>query len=183
MSEPAADPPVPGFRVPEGDPLLQARRFDVRRIPWPGVPGGQGDIIVHPGAVVILPLLEERRVVFVRNLRRAIGRELLELPAGTLDPGEEPAAAAARELCEETGYRAGRLEHLGSFFTAPGFLTELLHAYVATELTLVGQDLDEGEELEVEVLSREEVEVLVASGSLHDAKTLAALFLEQARGR
>jgi ADP-ribose pyrophosphatase len=134
-------------------------------------------IVVHPHSSVILPLLPEDRVVLIRNHRPAVDTELLELPAGKCDPGEDPAACAARELREETGYRAGSIEKLCEFFPSPGILTEKLHAYVARELTAVGQDLDDGEDITPVTMTLDEAMRLVRERRIEDGKTLVTLMM------
>jgi ADP-ribose pyrophosphatase len=135
------------------------------------------EVVHHPGAVVVVPRLDDQRLVLVRNERVAVGERLLELPAGTLEPGEDPQAAAGRELAEETGYRAGRIRPLGEFYTSPGFCDELLRVFVAEELSPVGQNLDAGERIEVEVIARSDVMAMIADGRIRDAKTMAALLM------
>src|SRR5690606_20871996 len=116
--------------------VMRGRVFSVRRdvVRLPDGRHVRREVVEHPGAVVVAPLLDDGRILFVRQYRYAAGRHLVELPAGTLEPGEDPAATAARELQEECGCRAGRLEPLGTFYSAPGFCTELLHAYAALDL-------------------------------------------------
>ena len=157
--------------------LLKARRFSVERrtITRPGKKPVTRDVVVHPGAVVILPILHDGRIVLVRQIRRSVDEELLELPAGTLEPEEEPIDAAKRELEEETGFRAQRIEPFIEFYPSPGVLTERMYAFVATELTHIGQRLDESEEIEVEVLAAESVRRMLASGEFCDGKTIATL--------
>jgi ADP-ribose pyrophosphatase len=133
------------------------------------------EVVVHPGAVVILPILGDDQIVMVRNVRHTVEKELLELPAGTREPGEEPIETARRELEEETGYRAEKLVPLAKFYTSPGITDELMHAFVATGLTHVGQDLDDSEEIAVEVCDFDAVRKLLATAGVHDAKTLAVL--------
>ena len=146
---------------------------------------GERDIVGHPGAITVLALDEEDRVLLVRQWRIAAGEALLELPAGTLDVAEsdgsieEHAGAASRELEEETGYRAGRWRHLGSFWTAPGFATELMHLYLATELRPAHDDRlgpDEDERLELERLPWRDAVAAAESGEIRDAKSIAGLF-------
>lgn len=159
------------------DILLTSAKFNVERRTYnvPGRGAVHREVVVHPGAVLILPLLDARRVVMIRNRRFAIDRELLELPAGTMEPPEEPMACAARELEEETGYIAGRLAPLCGFFTTPGFTNEFIHAFVASELAPAMQRLDETEQIRVELIPLEEALTATADGRIVDAKTIAAL--------
>lgn len=133
------------------------------------------DIVVHPGAAVILPLLPDGQVVLIHNYRVAAGGELLELPAGTLDPGEAPEVCAARELAEETGYRAGRLVPLVTFYSTPGILTERMHAYLATELTPGPTAHESGEHIRVRPMPRAAALDAVRTGRIVDAKTILTL--------
>jgi len=133
------------------------------------------DIVVHPGAVVILPVLGDGSIVMIRNHRRAVGEELLELPAGTLEPPERPAAAAARELEEETGYVSSTIEPFLQFFSTPGFCTERIHCFVATNLTRTHQRLRPGEEIRVEIVGQQRARECICDGSIRDGKTIAAL--------
>jgi ADP-ribose pyrophosphatase len=135
------------------------------------------EIIEHPGAVVILPLHADGRIFWVRQHRWAAQCKLLELPAGTLEAGEEPEATARRELIEEAGYAAATWQHLGGFFTAPGFCSEYIHAYLATGLTPETADGDEDEDIEVVPLTLEEALASLDRGEIEDAKSMAALFL------
>jgi ADP-ribose pyrophosphatase len=135
------------------------------------------DIVDHGGAVVIIPRLDEDRLVMIRQYRYAVGTDLLEFPAGTLEPGEDPLDCAQRELREETGYAAGRLEKLGGFYLAPGYSTEYLHIYLAVDLVASPLPQDEDERLDVEVRTMAEIRDAARSGALEDAKTLAALYL------
>ena len=103
---------------------------------------------VHPGAVVVLPILPDGKVLLIKNYRYAVGETLLELPAGTLERGEEPINCAGRELIEETGYTAGRLKSMGSFFSSPGILSERMYAFAAYDLRPGEQQLEDGEQIE-----------------------------------
>jgi ADP-ribose pyrophosphatase len=145
------------------------------------------EVVHHPGAVVILPVLDDDRVVLIRNDRIAVGQTLWELPAGTLEPGEDPAAAAARELGEETGYRPARVRPLTSFYTSPGFLDERLYAFVAEGLVDEGQRLEPGEDIEVRTLTVGEVLAMIDDGRIEDGKTIAVVLAwwrrERAEGR
>lgn len=136
--------------------------------------------ITHPGAVVVLPITQDDRVVMIRNHRFAVGQTLWELCAGTLEPPEPPAACAGRELIEETGYEAGRIESLCQFYTTPGMTNELMHAFVAHDLKHVGQQLEATEQIEVELVPRADVLQMVRTGEIVDAKSIAALLYHQA---
>lgn len=150
------------------------------------------DIVDHPGAVAMLALDPDERVLLVRQWRTPTGGALLEIPAGTLDREpdggtEDPEAAARRELEEETGYRAGRWQKLGEFWTAPGFATELMHLYLATELAPAEPDgrlgPDEDEHLELRAIPWREAVAMADRGDIRDAKSLVGLFrLARLRG-
>lgn len=141
------------------------------------------DIAGHPGGVCVVAIDDQDRVLLVRQWRHAAGRALLEIPAGTLDREpdgsiEEHAGAAARELEEETGSRAGAWRYLGAFYTAPGFTSELMHLYLATRLVPVhegGLAPDEDERLELRALPFDEAVAMAERGELPDAKTIAGL--------
>lgn len=130
-------------------------------------------IVRHPGAVCVLALLDDGRLVTIRNFRIATGAWMNEFCAGKREPGEDPAHAAARELEEETGYQASSMESLGKFYTSPGFTDELMHAFVARGLRPCPSRLELDERIEVVVRTVEEFEALVRSGEISDGKTLA----------
>ena len=135
------------------------------------------DVVKHPGAVVMLAVDAEERILWIRQHRWAAGRELLELPAGTLEANEEPAACARRELAEETGFAAAQWQALGGFYSAPGFCDEYLYAFAASNLTPQQADGDEDEDITLEPLTLEETLARVDAGDIVDAKSLATLML------
>jgi ADP-ribose pyrophosphatase len=137
----------------------------------------QLDIVEHGGSVVIVPVDEEDGILFVRQYRHAAGGDLLELPAGTLEPGEDPQACAGRELREETGMGTRMLDEIGGFYLAPGYSTEFMRVFLATQLFPGRLPGDEDEFLSMERFPRADVRRMLASGSLDDAKTVAALAL------
>jgi ADP-ribose pyrophosphatase len=142
------------------------------------------EVIRHPGAVAVVPMLDERTAVLVRQYRSALDRMLLEVPAGKRDmAGEPPELTAHRELEEEVGYRAGRMEPLGVMHNSPGFCDEEGHLFLALDLTSTPTDRIgiEEEHMTIEHVALDDVERLVASGDLTDAKTIIALLL--ARGQ
>ena len=133
----------------DGDVLLSGKVFQVVHRVQIDADGNthSRQIIHHPGAVVLLPLLDDGRVVLIRNYRIAANQRLVS-PAGTLDPGEEPLQAAGRELAEETGYHARRLELLSTIYSSPGILDERMHLFLATGLTAGPTDLQGGEDIQ-----------------------------------
>lgn len=162
--------------------LLESRVFRVRR---DELETGDGrrftyDVIEHPGAVVMVPLLAGGHVVLVRQWRNAAGQALLELPAGTREAGEVPEVTAGRELQEEIGYRAERLTFLGAFYSAPGFCSELLHLFLAEGLTPDRLAGDADEAIETVTVPLREALTLAKRGEIRDAKSIAGLFLAAA---
>ena len=135
------------------------------------------DVVRHPGAVTVVALRDDGVLILVRNRRIAVAQWLLEFCAGKLERGEAPILAAARELEEETGYSAGKIESLGAFYTSPGFTDELMHVFLATALRAVPQRLEPGEELEVVEITQPELAHMIARGEILDGKTLGAYLL------
>ncbi len=133
------------------------------------------EIIEHRGSVVMVPVDQDGGIWLVRQYRHAVGREILELPAGTLEPGEDPAACAGRELREEIGMAAGRIVRIGGFFLAPGYATEFMHVFLARDLRPDRLPGDEDEILRPEKFSLAELRQMLEEGNLEDAKTVAAL--------
>lgn len=158
--------------------LLETRRFTVVRHALQAASGRtiERESVQHPGAVTILPLLDDQRICLIRNYRVAVGQTLLELPAGTLDPGEDPTDTARRELKEETGYQCQTLTRLLEFFMSPGILNERMVLFVASGLTPGPPDLEEGEEIETLVVPWNEALAMADAGGIRDAKTLVALY-------
>ena len=135
------------------------------------------DVVLHPGAVAILPLIDAGHVCLLRNERPSVGETLWEIPAGTLEPGEPIEQAAVRELAEETGYRAGRWRKLTDFFPSPGVLSERTHLFLAEELTPGPMHLEADEDMEPVVATWDEVLRWSLDGTIRDAKTLVAILL------
>ena len=135
------------------------------------------DVVEHGGAVVLIPMDENGDLLLVRQYRHPTGTYILELPAGTLDEGESPEECAIRECREEVGMAPGTIQHLGGFFLAPGYSTEYLQIYLATDLSTapLPQDLDE--DLAVERLSTEEILNKIKTGEVQDGKTIAGMML------
>jgi ADP-ribose pyrophosphatase len=142
----------------------------------------QREVVQHPGGAGVVALFDDGTVALVRQYRHPTLRYVLELPAGRLEPHEPPEECAARELREEIGVRAGRIEKLSEFFTTPGFCAEKLYVYLATELTEVGQDLEDDELVEVVRVPLSEALKMCGSGAIEDAKTIIGLMLVAQRG-
>jgi ADP-ribose pyrophosphatase len=157
--------------------LHEGRNFDflVDQVELPNSHVTQRDIVRHPGAVAIVPLLGDGRVALIRQYRYAAGKNLLEIPAGTLEQEEPPLECAARELREETGYGADEIEPLLSCFMAPGYSDEVIHFFVARGLSVVGDDPEEDEEITLELYSLEEVRRMIVENVIEDAKTIVGI--------
>jgi ADP-ribose pyrophosphatase len=147
----------------------------LRELPGPNGSVRQREIVEHAPAAAVVAVLPDQRVLLVRQSRPAVEQELLELPAGIVDAGEEPLACGYRELQEETGYVAERLEPLIRFYPSPGFCTEQLHVFVATGLREEAGQLDEDEELELVRLPLAEAVEQVRRGEITDSKTVIGL--------
>jgi len=141
------------------------------------------EIVRHPGGAAVLPVLADGRLVLIRQFRPAAGGMVIEIPAGRLEPGEAPEACVHRELQEEVGYRAGCLQKLGEMLPAVGFCDEMVHLYVATELTAVAAAPEPDEYIEVLSLSLSEALQMVRDGQIPDGKTQLALLLFAGRRR
>ena len=177
--------PSGGATLDDGELLLDTKRFRVVRVTEACTDGSrrQREVVRHPGSVVIVPLLSPHQVCLVEVVRVAVGRTLLELPAGTLDRVESLEEAARRELAEETGYRAGRIMPVGSMWMSPGILRERMHLFVAEELTAGPQALEPGEQIRTRVVAWGEAVAMCLDGRIDDAKTIAGLLLTDARRR
>ena len=139
------------------------------------------EIVVHKGSAVIIPVFEDNTAALVRQYRHAAGKYLLEICAGTLNNGEDPELGAIRELEEEIGVSAAKVEKLTEFYVSPGFLTEKMFVFLATGLTEVGQKLEEDELLTIERHSFPDLYEMIQNGSIEDAKSIAGLILAGAR--
>ena len=175
----------------DGDLTMNDKRFEYDEIVFKGrvaevhkvgvrMPDGrvvQRDWIRYNGAAVILPILDDGSIVLIRNYRFAVEETLYELPAGRIEDGEDPAVGASRELTEETGYSAGRIEKLGQFYSGPGTCDELMHVFAAMDLSAGTQRLETYEQIETDIRSEADVRAMVADGRIHDGKTIATLGL------
>ncbi|MBJ7900559.1 MAG: NUDIX domain-containing protein [Cyanobacteria bacterium RI_101] len=172
--------------TPESAPVVRQRlfyqgrkfNFDVSRRRLPNGIEGEWELIRHPGGALAVPVTPEGKLVLVRQYRFALEARLLEFPAGTVEPGEDPEQTIRRELEEETGYSARRWSVLGKFPLAPGYSDEFIYAYLAQDLEKLAQPpaQDEDEDLEVVLLTPAELEAAIREGDLVDAKTITAYF-------
>ncbi|MDP8236870.1 MAG: NUDIX hydrolase [Candidatus Erginobacter occultus] len=161
----------------KGEVLLRGPFFALRRCRV-GYPNGEEKeriILEHPGAAAAIPLLPGNRVLMVRQYRAAAGRLTLEIPAGKLEPGETPEESIRRELVEETGYRAGRLKHLRSYYPSLGISDEIIHIFQANDLAPAGEPSGDETGLETVILTLDEVRKKIEAGEILDSKTIIAV--------
>jgi ADP-ribose pyrophosphatase len=156
----------------------------VDTVEYPSGNRGVREVAKHPGGAVTVPVLDDGRVILVTQFRYPLGRRVTELPAGKLSPGEDPKAAAARELTEETGYSAGSLDHLVTVYSTPGFCDEELHIFLARGLTShpAGTRREEGElSMTIEAIPFGDAVARALRGEIPDAKTIVGLLLAERR--
>jgi ADP-ribose pyrophosphatase len=150
-------------------------KLDVHEVLLPDNTRSKRELVNHPGAVAVVALDTDNQVLMVRQYRIGASQSLLEIPAGTLNPGEDPVDCATRELQEETGYKPGKLETIGGIFVAPGYTTEFIHLFLATDLTEARLEGDADEFIEVERFPFEKTLEMIEQGALQDGKSISAL--------
>lgn len=167
------------FEVISSETVFKGRVFDVRQdqVSLPDGRTARLDVVAHAGAVTLVPLDDAGQIWFIRQYRHPAGRVLLELPAGVMEAGEAPEVTAGREVREEIGMAAAKLELLGEFFLAPGYSTEYMYVYLATGLREDPLQADEDELIEIEKIPAARALEMAAQGEIQDAKSLAALLL------
>lgn len=172
-----------GNEIIASERMFTGKVFSVDRDRLPRAAGGEiiRDVVRHPGGAGGLPLFADGSVALVRQYRHPAAKDLLEIPAGRMEEGEDPAECALREIEEEIGYRAGRMEMLSAFYSTPGFCQEKLFVYLATDLQATQQSLDHDEEVRIVRLPLDEALALTHSGGIEDSKTIIALLLVQQR--
>ena len=170
---------MPSFELLKTETLLQGRAFKIRRdtLKTPDGRETKFDIVEHGGSVVIVPVDTDGNLLFVRQYRHAASMDMLELPAGTRDGDEPFEDCAAREIREETGMEAGKLIQVGSFYLAPGYSTEYMGVFLATDLKHNPLEADDDEFLSVEKIPVQEALKMAERGDMPDAKSLAALLM------
>ncbi len=159
------------------DTLFSSKLFKVVRKFVTGRSGRQLErhVILHPGAVAIIPVLDDGRIVLIKQFRIAVDQYLYEFPAGTLEPDEEPRDTARRELIEETGYAPNELLDVATFFPSPGILHETMHMFLARDLVAGPTDREDGEDIETLALTLEQALEMIDSGEIKDGKTILGL--------
>jgi ADP-ribose pyrophosphatase len=169
------------FAVVQSEIVYHGHVFDVRQdhLRLPNGNLAQIDVVDHRGAVTMLPVDSQGQIWFIRQYRHAIQKVLLELPAGASEIGEAPLTSAQRELREEIGMAAGSLQEIGSFYLAPGYSSEFMHIFLASDLQPAPLPADEDEYLKIEKISARQAIRLAETGELEDAKSLVALFLSR----
>ncbi len=170
------------FSLVRSEPVYQGKAFKIRRdtVKMPNGRETRLDVVEHVGSVVMVPVDAAGNIIFVRQYRHPTGLDLLELPAGTRDGAEPPADCAAREMREETGMAAGRIEQLGAFYLAPGYSTEYMYVFLATDLVPNPLPPDTDEFLQVEKIPVRQAMAMAEKGEIPDAKSLAALLMARA---
>jgi len=175
--DPQAAPAHQFERFVSGEQVFKGMLLDVRRdiVAMPNGAHATREYVVHPGAVVVVPLLDDGRLVMERQYRYPVGRTMLEFPAGKLDAGEPALQCAVRELAEETGYRARQWAVAGVLHNAVGYSTEVIHIVFARQLVAGRRALDDGELIDIVLMTEAEVDAAAARGDVTDAKTLVCL--------
>jgi len=161
--------------------LFESRRFSVveKEVTRPDGASASVQYLKHPGSVAILPLVDDDHICLIRNRRLTVGETLIEIPAGTREPGEPPVETARRELIEETGYRTERLDELIAYYPSPGVLSEKMYVYVARELTPGEPAREANEEIDNLVVSWGDALAMIDRGEIDDGKTVMAILLWQ----
>jgi len=161
--------------------FVKGRKFDydVHRLRLPNGVEGEWECIRHPGGALAVPVTDDGKLVLVKQYRFAVQGRILEFPAGTVEPGEDPASTVDREIEEETGYSASRWTHLGDFILAPGYSDEIIYAYLARGLTKLEKPpaQDDDEDIEVVLMTPDELEAAILAGEPVDAKSISSFLL------
>ncbi|PLS69283.1 MAG: NUDIX hydrolase [Cyanobacteria bacterium M5B4] len=171
------------FLIKQNRLTYQGRKYKIRidRLQLPNGKEGEYEYIIHPGAAMVVPVTADGRLMMIKQYRFAVQHYLLEFPAGTLEPGEEPETTIKREIEEETGYRANFWQKIGSFFLCPGYSDEIIHVYLAKDLQLLADKPpgDEDEDITVELYNRSELEDLIhaSAPTLVDSKSITAFHM------
>jgi ADP-ribose pyrophosphatase len=166
------------YTLKKSNVLYKGKAFDLKvdEIEYESGNEGIREVAVHPGGAVIVPITEEGKIILVTQFRYPFQKVLMEVPAGKLEAGEDPMKCAERELEEETGFKAGNIKKLGEIYTAPGYCTEILHIYVAKNLTPGDHNREEGElGMQIHEFTLDEIEDKIAKGEIVDGKTICSI--------
>lgn len=170
------------FKIIKSEILYKGKVFDhqVDEIEYNSGNKGIREIAIHPGGAVVVPVKDDEKIILVKQFRYPLQKTLIELPAGKLEKGEDPLVCATRELEEETGYKSNKIFKLGEIYTAPGYCTEILHIYSATELIPGNHNREEGEHgMEILELTMNEIQQMIMNGEITDAKTIVGIYYLQ----
>ena len=168
----------PSFKKLASVSIYRARIFELKEVTMRAPDGHcfRHDVVFHPGAAVIVPVLKGNRFVLIKQYRTAVGHVIWEFPAGTLEAGEAPLACAKREIVEETGFHARKWQKLVSFYPAPGISTEFMHIFLASDLIPKQIELDKDEFIETEIVPFRRLQKMILDGTIVDAKTMLGFF-------
>lgn len=166
------------YKITKSEKIFKGKVFDIQvdEIEYNSGNGGVREIVIHPGGAVAVPVTNDGKIILVKQFRYPFQKNVLELPAGKLDEGEDPEKCAVRELEEETGYKPETVKKLGAIYTSPGFCSEILHIYLTENLKEGVHNREEGEiDMEVLEFTLDEIEGKIASGEIVDAKTISGI--------
>jgi len=170
---------LPREKTLSSETIYQGRAVEIR-VDTVEMPGGRittREIVHHSDCIAIIAIDDDGNILLVSQFRKAVEKELLEIPAGGIEPGEDPVAAVIREMQEETGYLPQKVESLGGFYSAPGYCTEYLYLYLAAELVPSRLFAEDTEGIKVVRVSPNQIPGLIASGTIRDAKSIAGLYI------
>lgn len=172
------------FKIDKSEIVFKGKVFNIKvdEIIYNSGNKGVREVIVHPGGAVVVPIAESGKIILVKQYRYPFGEHLFELPAGKLEPNENPLVCASRELIEETGYTSKNLTQLGKIYTSPGFCSEILYIYLAENLIEGNHNREEGEEgMEVFEFNLMELNQMISDGKIVDAKTISGIHFYENR--
>lgn len=172
------------FKIDKSEIIFKGKVFNIKvdEIIYNSGNKGVREVIVHPGGAVVVPIAESGKIILVKQYRYPFGEHLFELPAGKLEPNENPLVCASRELIEETGYTSKNLTQLGKIYTSPGFCSEILYIYLAENLIEGNHNREEGEEgMEVFEFNLMELNQMISDGKIVDAKTISGIHFYENR--
>lgn len=168
------------YKVDSSDVIFCGKVFDIKvdKLTYNSGNPSVREVVVHPGGAVVVPVTNEGKIILVSQFRYPFQKTLYELPAGKLDEGEDPAVCAERELKEETGFSGGKITKLGSIYTSPGFCSEELYIFLATDFTDGDHEREEGEQdMQLHEFTPGELKEMIKTGEIKDAKTISGIYM------